>query len=94
MLQPVTVWCASCCFIVQYLQQLSYAALNLKKRQKGELHVSEVGLGHSATLTVLGMDLDIQLDVESEGIGMAEVGERRWVLFVVGHRKWLMKEKG
>ena len=57
-------------------------------------HVSEVGLGHSATLTVLGMDLDIQLNVESEGVGMAEVGERRWVLFVVGHRKWLIKEKG
>ena len=58
------------------------------------LHVSEVGLGHSAPLPVLGVDLNIQLDVEGEGIGMAEVWERCWVLFIVWNRKWLIKEKG
>ena len=44
-------------------------------------------------MTILGMDLNIQLDVEGEGVGMAEVGERCRVLFVVWHRKWLAKEK-
>ena len=59
---------------------------------KGALHEFEVGLGHGAPLSVLGVDFNIKLDVEGEGIGMAEVGERCGILFVVWHRKWLIKE--
>ena len=59
---------------------------------KGTLHVFEVGLGHGAPLSVLGVDFDIKLDVEREGIGMAEVGERCGILFIVWHRKWLVKK--
>merc|ERR1719385_76604 len=58
------------------------------------VHVSEVGLRHSAPLPVLGVDLNIQLDVEGEGIGMAEVWKWCWVLFVVCHRKWLQSLHG
>ena len=43
-------------------------------------------------MSVLGVDFNIKLDVEGEGIGMAEVGERCGILFVVWHRKWLVKE--
>ena len=57
------------------------------------LHESEVGLGDGAALALLGVDLNVQLNVEGEWVGVAQVREGRGVLFVVWHSKWLRKER-
>ena len=43
-------------------------------------------------MPVLGVDLDVQLDVEREWVGMLQVWERCRVLLIVGHRKRLKKK--
>ena len=43
-------------------------------------------------MPVLGVDLDVQLDVEREWVGMLQVWERCRVLLIVGHRERLKKK--